>query len=121
MICEAKTSIKEFIDFYSFKDSEEVYTNGSELIQVFRVKQMLDMYVPKWIPCSERLPECEWGAETEALMYQVNDSIYTGYFGRGGYVRDSYFRGYADTTEGIDAADVIAWMPLPAPFKESED
>jgi hypothetical protein len=38
---------KEFIDQYSFRDSEQVYTNGSELIPVFRVKQMLDHYLPE--------------------------------------------------------------------------
>ena len=73
-----------------------------------------------WIPCSERLPECEWGAETEALMYQVGDTIYTGHFGRGGLWRDEYFRRYADIKEGVDASDVIAWMPLPEPYKEGE-
>ena len=36
--------IDEFIDFYSFKDSEEIYTNGSQLISVFRIKQALDHY-----------------------------------------------------------------------------
>ena len=75
----------------------------------------------QWIPCSERLPECEWGAETEALMYQVGDTIYTGYFGRGGLWRDEYFRRYADIKEGVDASDVIAWMPLPEPYKEEVD
>lgn len=34
----------EFIDQYSFKDHEELYTNGAYLIPVFRVKQMLDYY-----------------------------------------------------------------------------
>lgn len=37
---------KEFIKDYSFKDKEEVYTNGSELIPVFRVEQMLEHYLP---------------------------------------------------------------------------
>ena len=34
-------TIDEFLDSYSFKDSEGIYTNGSELISVFRVKQAL--------------------------------------------------------------------------------
>ena len=29
----------EFAETYSFKDKEELYTNGSDLISVFRVKQ----------------------------------------------------------------------------------
>lgn len=34
----------EFIADYSFKDKEEVYTNGAELIPVFRVEQMIEEY-----------------------------------------------------------------------------
>ena len=32
----------EFVEEYGFVDKKEAYTNGSELIQVFRVKQWLD-------------------------------------------------------------------------------
>lgn len=32
-------TFEEFLSHYSFKDREEVYTNGSELIQTFRVMQ----------------------------------------------------------------------------------
>lgn len=33
---------REFLKSYSFKDTEELYTNGSELIQVFRVEQLIE-------------------------------------------------------------------------------
>lgn len=71
-----------------------------------------------WIPCSERLPECEWGAETEALLYQHKGtgSIEVGYYGRGGKFRDSYFRHYRNSTDGVDSKDVIAWQPLPEAY-----
>ena len=32
----------EFLNDYSFKDEEEIYTNGSRLIQVFRVEQLIE-------------------------------------------------------------------------------
>ena len=35
---------KDFLKSYAFKDSEETYTNGSELIPVFRVEQMIEHY-----------------------------------------------------------------------------
>ena len=35
---------EEFIDSFKFKDSQQVYTNGAELISVLRVHQMLDYY-----------------------------------------------------------------------------
>lgn len=39
-------TIEEFLHSFSFKDTEEIYTNGSELIQVFRVIQALEHYCP---------------------------------------------------------------------------
>ena len=48
---------EKFIEDYSFKDKEEVYTNGTVLVPVFRVEQMVEHYFGnKWIPVSERLP-----------------------------------------------------------------
>ena len=41
---EFPNTMKEFIDGFSFKDSEEVYTNGAELIPVFRVEQGFERY-----------------------------------------------------------------------------
>ena len=38
-------TIEEFIASYSFNDSHEVYTNGAELIPVFRVEQALEHYL----------------------------------------------------------------------------
>lgn len=34
----------DFLEIYQFKDRDEVYTNGSMLIQAFRVKQMVEHY-----------------------------------------------------------------------------
>lgn len=35
---------KDFIDDYAFRDQNEVYTNGSNLIPVIRVEQMVEHY-----------------------------------------------------------------------------
>lgn len=35
----------DFIKDYSFRDKEEIYTNGSELVPVFRVEQMIEHYL----------------------------------------------------------------------------
>ena len=37
-------TFEEFINSYKFKDSKEYYTNGSEIIQVFRVMQAWEHY-----------------------------------------------------------------------------
>ena len=41
---EFPKTMREFIDNHSFKDIEEVYTNGAELVPVFRVEQALEHY-----------------------------------------------------------------------------
>ena len=38
-------NIMDFIDDYSFEDSDHVYTNGSKLISSFRVKQAVEHYL----------------------------------------------------------------------------
>ena len=38
---EFPNTFEEFAEQYSFKDKDEVYTNGSDLIPVFRVQQWL--------------------------------------------------------------------------------
>ncbi len=44
---EFPKTITDFLKQNSFKDSDEVYTNGSELISVFRVIQALEHYAPE--------------------------------------------------------------------------
>lgn len=39
---------EEFIEQSSFKDSDEIYTNGAMLMTVYRVKEMIEQYfIPK--------------------------------------------------------------------------
>lgn len=40
-------TIEEFLHQYSFYDTDEVYTNGAELISIYRVLQALEYYYPK--------------------------------------------------------------------------
>lgn len=40
-------TFEEFIKQYEFKDEDEVYTNGAELIPSFRVMQAWDHYTSK--------------------------------------------------------------------------
>lgn len=75
----------------------------------------------KWIPVTERLPECEVGAEIGNVEWIIHDMVFAGCFGRGGKYRDAYFRTWTDTTEGIDAKDADCWrvVTLPEPPKEA--
>ena len=66
---------------------------------------------PRWIPCSERLPE----VNREILVTE-----------KGGFIRHCEYANYGDfqefqtVEEGMTVDDVIAWMPLPPSFKEDE-
>lgn len=79
---------------------------------------------PTWIPVSERLPEIPdgWAENPEPVLYMMKSTktIYVGYYGEGGVLRDKYFRQYLDGLEGVDADDVLCWMwqhDLPEPPK----
>lgn len=76
--------------------------------------------VPKWIPVTERLPECEWGTEVGNIEWISYGKVFAGCFGRGGKYRDAYFRTWTDGTEGIDAKDADYWrqIQIPEPPKE---
>lgn len=72
----------------------------------------------EWISVRERLPDCEQGAESEAVLFITKQGfMYTGYFGCGGIYHDRYFREYKNSTEGYDISNVTHWMPLPEPPK----
>ena len=68
----------------------------------------------RWIPCSERLPENDervlattaWGEVTiaERIYPPINDTCW--------FIDDG------NTNATID--DVVAWMPLPEPYREEE-
>jgi hypothetical protein len=70
----------------------------------------------EWISVEERLPDCEQGAESKAVLFITKQGfMYTGYYGCGGIYRDRYFREYKNSTEGYDISNVTHWMPLPEP------
>ena len=103
-------SAMEFIKSYSFKDEKEIYTNGSGLIPVFRVEQMIEHYIPaRWIPVSERLPRpSEFLGFTESGGYMKRLEV--------AYMTDTieYTFGYFDGCKWIKKRydkinDVVAW------------
>ena len=53
---------RDFLKDYSFIDSEQVYTNGSELIQVFRVEQLIEHLLKEQKPQPEivRCKDCRF-------------------------------------------------------------
>ena len=83
---------------------------------------------PRWIPCSERLPEDDgeylvwmrWDFEDEPSYSIVNYDANAEAFGEW----HEYFDKYTLGSLGSDFEEikgVIAWMPLPEPWKGDEE
>lgn len=93
---------------------------GTEMIRLFDaieiVKQEVDQYNGGWIPCSERLPE-----PNQKVIVSYMDRYIGGSYGvcEGQYV---YILNSWDISDYMsnDDFEVIAWKPLPEPFKESD-
>ena len=107
-----------------FKNLIEQGLQDVEILKCNAELQELIQGLPKvgeWIPCGERLPECDWGFENqEGLLFQLESgTIEAGFYGTGGKYRNSYFRPYRSDSEGFDVKDVVAWMPLPEAYNVS--
>ena len=69
-----------------------------------------------WIPCSERLPE-ECTRILDVVKIPKRKPMV-----RSGYYANSLFQNDNGDTWNADDMEVIAWMPLPEPYKaESEE
>lgn len=74
------------------------------------VKEVAEEYRDGWIPCSERLPE--ENIEVLVSVSEIDGSIYT----RTSFVQD----GIWVIKKTPFHPTVIAWQPLPEPYKERE-
>ena len=64
-----------------------------------------------WIPVSERLPE-----KNKDVITTVKYSGFMGMYGR--WLKTAFIDGYGEWNGECIGGEVIAWMPLPKPYKE---
>lgn len=87
------------------------YADIDELIAVYERSKSMS----KWIPVSERLPEAKYGESARLLVTKCWKEDEDTQF-----VDEAYFNGSCwcePTGECITYAKVVAWMPLPEPYK----
>ena len=117
-IMQFQETVEEFMQQYKIVDTQQVYTNGAELVPIFRMKQWFEAHKQRWIPCSERLPK---DGQDVLCWYQ--------YFRYGNYNRlwQTYGIGFqyngnwgGEVSTGRDTK-VLFWMPLPEPPEEDKN
>ena len=131
---EFPETFESFSKEYGFKDKKEVYTNGADLIPIFRVKQWLEQdnklrkietdtayecgkHANKWISVKDRLPK-----DGEWVLCQLDDEFYDENTMMVLYHIDDWGEKWVDGYIGTEDYDVCAWMPLPEPYvKEVEE
>ena len=83
----------------------------NEAIEI--VKQEAERYNNGWIPCSEKLPDVR-----QDVLVTVK---YTGFMGMHGYwIKTGHMEAENDWWGDCAGGEVIAWQPLPKPFKERD-
>ncbi len=86
-------------------------------------KNSLEKLKNPWIPASERLPE---EPEENPVFYGKYLEVYLVTTKYGSSEQDNVypFRAFwngINFTDGMNILDVIAWMPLPEPYRECEE
>ena len=77
------------------------------------IHQIAEEYSNGWIPCSEKLPELR-----QDVLVTVK---YTGFMGMHGYwIKTGHMEAENDWWGDCAGGEVIAWQPLPEPFKECD-
>ena len=78
------------------------------------IRMAIDALESKWIPCSKELPK----NGTSVLFCDDEGDIYNGYC----LVRDGgRYHMWMEYHNADRIKNVVAWMPLPNPWKEGQD
>lgn len=124
-------TVEEFMRQYKLTDTQQVYTNGTELVPISRMKQWFEAHKQRWIPVSERPPaELEpvnvvWVNHSPEPYYQemkdVPQKATAVYYRKKWYwwscVCEDLLAEYGRNEPDLVGSDIeiTHWMPLPEP------
>lgn len=95
-------------------DIEEIRINTiKEILEI--VQEVAKEYNCGWIPCSERLPKIESNTSDTVLVCTIDGFQHMAFWcddGKWRYCESGMIKNPMEWTV------IIAWMPLPAPYKE---
>lgn len=119
LICRLKTK-KESVELVNLDYAEGLKDAYEIAIEI--VNQLAEEHNDGWIPCSEKLPE----NDDDVLCwyeYRIMQGTHEGEMNQKfeiGYYKKYFKRWGGEVSCGRDCK-VIAWMPLPKPYKEDEE
>ena len=85
--------------------------NISKIVELLLADLEQDEKENGWIPVSERLPE-----KNKDVITTVKYSGFMGMYGR--WLKTAFIDDYGEWNGECIGGEVIAWMPLPEPYKE---
>ena len=107
----------------SWAHTQQIIDEAVEALEILSIPIASDTNVlSKWIPCSERLPKVVNLDDLDDMDIEEFMKAYCLVTDGKATVMAIYDNGtFLDNNDFEPLLGVIAWMPLPAPFKESED
>ena len=108
-----KDRLKQYKDKYSdcYKYAGVHVKVIQDMIEQLQADLEQDEKENGWIPVSERLPE-----KNKDVITTVKYSGFMGMYGR--WLKTAFIDGYGEWNGECIGGEVIAWMPLPEPYKE---
>ena len=96
--------------FEKYSDAYDITIHCESAEEQERILNILEN--SQWIPCSERLPKRDGTYQIQEFIATINDGEQV-YASRASYDFESHKWIYHN-------GEVVAWMPLPEPYREEE-
>ena len=123
---DIKDGVREYINSYVLTEVANTIEQLAAKVRAANMERSMAYYNGGWIPVKERLPE-EYGeylitwttSQTKRPLIAICEYEITSEYDykysrfKGEWLLDDYIKNYPNV-------NVIAWMPLPLPFKEDK-